>query len=159
MTKQKNNKPVTNRQKCIARIVIMAIVFTILYFVGKCQRDYVKRNGVWTVYTLDKVGYAAKGGSTYKFHYFFQGKTYNDASGGGLELLKKEGKRFFMMVVPEEPKKILCFSDRPVPDWFTLEAPPEGWKEFPTDSTLRQLMKADSLKNKMTETDSVPAQN
>ena len=149
MTKQKNNKPVTNRQKWIARIVTIGTVCIISYFIGQCQRDYVKENGVWTVFTIDEVDYGVKGGSTFSLHYFFQGKTYHSASGGGLELLKKEGKRFFMMVVPEEPKKVLYFSDRPVPDWFTLEAPPEGWKEFPTDSTLRQLMRTDSLKNKI----------
>ena len=74
----------------------------------------------------------------YEFHY--NNQTYVYSHEADIDDMKKIniGNRFFMMVVPNDLSKRRKCED--VPEWFTLDAPPEGWKTCPTESELRNMM-------------------
>lgn len=137
-------KELSKKEKIQGRIFIgtlIVIIGVILFFIGKCEDDYVKKNGVWTILTVDKITISTNGGS-FSYHFTFKGDSYKGgASGANSNPLIKKGRRLFMMVVPDETNRQLIVS-KAVPDWFTAEAPYDGWKSFPTDDELWAEMKA-----------------
>lgn len=137
-------KPLSKKEKIQGHIffwTLITVIFAIMYYCGERERDYVKRNGIWTILTIEKITISTNGGS-FSYRFTLRGKTYKGASGGanGDPVIRK-GRRLFMMVVPYETNKRLTFS-KPVPDWFTAEAPYNGWKTFPTNDELWAEMKA-----------------
>ena len=139
LTDQQNKK--FKWKKIIGPCVIILICI-ISYFWGEYDLNYVEKNGVWTIMTIDDVS-AGHRGRSYTCHYKFRDEVYKN-TGGGLNY-SDEGKRFFLQVIPTNPMKVRYYSRYPVPSWFTLEAPPEGWTQRPTEAELRELQnEADS---------------
>jgi len=56
------------------------------------------------------------------------------------------GKRYFLKVDPSNPRRNTVMHNDRVPEWFTLEAPLEGWPTQPTEGELREMMVRDSLR-------------
>lgn len=122
-------------------VVLIPIIGTIW---SNHENDYIKKNGVWSIMTVDKV-YAAHRGTSFKCHYKFRDKVYKNT--GGLVDYSDEGKRFFLLLIPADPERVL-YTEHRVPSWFTLEAPSEGWSSRPTEAELRKLQnEADSIQN------------
>ena len=131
----------------IGCITIFATI-TIIMWNSYREADYVKKHGVWTILTITKTRGAAGGGYTVEYIYQYNHRMYED----GTNMTLKEFinvNRFFMMVVPNEESRHLIFDA--VPNWFTLEAPPEGWKTCPTEKELRRMMEQDSIRRGLKE--------
>lgn len=137
---QQNNKFRWRRSIAPAIIILIGIVGSIW---SDQRADHVEKNGVWTIMTIDRV-HAAHRGTSFRCHYEFMGEAYKNT--GSLVNYSDEGKRFFLQVIPTKPMKALFYSDEFVPSWFTLEAPPEGWKTRPTEEDLRKWQ--EEAKNK-----------
>ena len=137
---------ISNEWKGFLLMMCFFVPFSVISgIIGEHQRNNVEKNGVYTVMTLDEISYAPKGGKMASMHYTFRGQHYE----GGTRLdddaqLSDQGRRFFMMVLPDKPKRKLTLSD-PVPVWFTLEAPEEGWKTKPTKMEMYRMMVQDSI--------------
>lgn len=140
----KSVKQLSKKEKIQGHIffwTLIAIIISILLFTGEHRRKYVKKNGVWTILTVDKITISTNGGS-FSYHFTFKGVSYKGgASGSNGNSVIKKGRRLFMMVVPDKTSRRLIVS-KPVPDWFTAEAPYDGWKTFPTNDELWAEMKA-----------------
>ena len=131
----------------IGCITIFATI-TIIMWNSYREADYVEKNGVWTILTVTKTRGAAGGGYTVEYTYQYNHRMYED----GTNMTLKEFinvNRFFMMVVPNEESRHLIFDA--VPNWFTLEAPPEGWKTCPTEKQMRRMMEQDSIRRGLKE--------
>ena len=142
LTDQQNKK--FKWKKIIGPCII--ILIPIIGSIWSSHRmDYVKKNGVWTIMTIDDVS-AAHRGTSFSCHYKFRGDVYKNT--GGTVNYSDKGKRFFLQVIPTDPMRVLYYTENSVPSWFTLEAPPEGWPQRPTEAELRELQnEADSVSN------------
>lgn len=121
-------------------VILIAIIGS---FWSDQRADYVEKNGVWTIMTIDRV-HAAHRGTSFRCHYKFMGQVYKNT--GSLVNYSDEGKRFFLQVIPTDPERVLYHTEQRIPSWFTLEAPPEGWKTRPTEAELAEWQtKADSV--------------
>jgi len=120
------------------------VVFVVcsLYFMDKRDKHIVA-NGVWTIYRLEQVGAAPRGGKDAYAYYSFRGVEYKDGTGVGD--YAREGGRYLMVLLPESPANKILYMGERVPSWFTLEAPAEGWPKKPTEDELREMMVRDSL--------------
>lgn len=125
----------------------LLLVWLVYSFWKDHKRSYLEKNGVWTILTIDKV-YAASRSMAFECHYPFMGKVYKNLGKDYDETVNfdDKGKRLFLQVIPTKPMKALFYSDEFVPSWFTLEAPPEGWKTRPTEEDLRKWQ--EEAKNK-----------
>lgn len=124
----------------IVHIIPVIILGIILSIAGRCHFNKVEKYGVWTFNTVDKKTVTTNGGS-YRFYFSIKGKRYKGATAGGNDPSVQKGRRFFMMVIPDDPTEYICFSDT-LPDWFTAEAPYNGWRTRPTEEELWEIMKA-----------------
>lgn len=137
-------KELSKKEKIQGRIFIgtlIVIVVGILCLTGEIESNYIEKNGVWTFLTVDNNN-TIRNPKNFKYHFTFRGEIHKGVSQSSIgDTLTREGRRIFMMVVPDKPNKHLIFSDA-VPYWFTAEAPYNGWKTFPTDEELWAEMKA-----------------
>ena len=143
LTDQQNKK--FKWKKIIGPCII--ILIPIIGSIWSSHRiDYVKRNGIWSIMIVDRVKANARGGTSFSCHYKFRGDVYNN-TGINVDYSDK-GKRFFLQIIPTDPMRVLYYPEKSVPSWFTLEAPPEGWTQRPTEAELRELQnEADSVSN------------
>ncbi|WP_373731053.1 hypothetical protein [Bacteroides heparinolyticus] len=123
------------------------VTFTIIMWNSYREADYVEKHGVWTILTITKMEGAPRGFLfSYKFQYNYRAYNYTIVSSNKKMVV---GRHFFMMVVPNEESRHLIFDA--VPNWFTLEAPPEGWKTCPTEKQMRCMMEQDSIRRGLKE--------
>lgn len=129
----------------IAGLLLICVVLGI--FSSK-RNNYVEEHGVWTISTVDHIESLYRGGYNIGFYYYFTGARYRGGGTMGRDEInpRKIGKRFFIMVLPGDPKRYVGYSSLPVPDWFILEAPPKGWATRPTDLELMTMMIQDSVR-------------
>lgn len=129
-----------NKNKLIvANGIVCLILFVILILYRNKQRKYIEAHGVWTILTITKI---EKTESVFhkKVHYTFQlnDQIYTDSITLSKKRIKSGGNRFFLAIIPEKDNRRAVYEA--VPEWFTLDAPPEGWKERPTERDLREMM-------------------
>ncbi|MGP1462059.1 hypothetical protein [Tannerella sp.] len=123
------------------------VTFTIIMWNSYREADYVEKNGVWTILTVTKTRGAPKG-YIVKYTFQYNHRMYENSTNMPLKKFINVN-RFFMMVVPNEESRHLIFDA--VPNWFTLEAPPEGWKTCPTEKQMRRMMEQDSIRRGLKE--------
>lgn len=138
-----------NIRKHIIGIILSTIVIVILVVMGflrDCMRQVVRENGIWTIMTVTKVSASPKGGRSVRYDYRYNNQKYTGAVNMGESINYREiGKRLFIQILPNNPTNTLI-NEISIPSWFTLEAPPEGWKEMPTEAQMREMMVQDSIK-------------
>ncbi|MDR2914889.1 MAG: hypothetical protein LBV74_08680 [Tannerella sp.] len=132
-----------DRERWNNLIIINSILLTIFSVILVLYRNkkvrYIREHGVWTILTVTKKE-ATDSVSHKKVYYIFQlnNRTYT----GSVTLRRKKAEsanRFFIMVVPNEAHKRKIYGN--VPEWFTSDAPSEGWEKHPTENELREMMK------------------
>ena len=141
---KKTKKNIIGKIGCLAIIIYMSVIT----WRGCQETDYVKKHGVWTILTITKTRGAAGGGYTVEYTFQYNHRMYENGTNMALKEFINVN-RFFMMVVPNEESRIRIFDA--VPNWFTLEAPPEGWKTCPTEKQMRRMMEQDSIRRGLKE--------
>lgn len=136
---KKNSKYIEIIVPCLFVIFVLCAY----YFSGK-RNKFIEKNGIWTIYRLEQVDYAPRGGKEAYAYYKFRGVEYKDGKGVGD--YARDGGRYLMVLLPESPAKKILYMGERVPSWFTLDAPPDGWPTKPTEAELREMMMQDSLK-------------
>lgn len=134
----------SNRKNAIG-ILVISVLCVILYFAGDCTREKVRKNGVWVIMTIDNAGAASKGGMDISFHFHYNYKKFIGGVNMGGVNENYIGRRLFIMISIDNPNNQLI-GQYLVPTWFTLDSPPEGWKQKPTESEMREMMVQDSIK-------------
>ena len=130
--------------------IIVPVLFIVVGLYAHYRSDkyyqYVKEHGVWTIYEIGPVGYHPRGGKEASIYYVFRGEKFKSGVYLGDRLnVGERGLRFFMALMPKKPTKKINTYD-PVPEWFTLDAPDEGWPTKPTEAELREMMAQDSIR-------------
>ena len=129
-------------------------LFILLFFVFSFwyrnnETNYIKKHGVWTILSVTSKRKAAQAGYHVYYQFYLNNQIYRyhaimSTKRGDL------GKRFFMMVVPNEENTHRIYDV--VPEWFKLDAPPDGWKKHPTTKELQNML-WENYKKKTSEND------
>ena len=138
------------------RIIFVVLLFLICGIAGKMRSDNVKKHGVWTILELTHLGKRKHAGVPWVGYYKYEGNSYEATQfyyGDEGRYIKK-GMRYFIQVLPDNPKKKQLYGDL-VPEWFTLEAPPRGWVTKPTEEELWEMMVQELVRQEMMVRDSV----
>lgn len=117
-----------DKSKKQALLGVSILVF--LGLIGTLRGCEVKEKGVYTIATVYNID-GGRSGRTFNFKYKFKGIEYESYAESPVDELSRsdEGKRFFIQVLTNNPKR--CFmTSIPVPDSIT-EAPVNGWEEIP----------------------------
>jgi hypothetical protein len=93
--------------------------------------DLLDSEGVYTIGTIEKVESLSKGGPLSHITYTYKNLSHEGEYIGDLGVNQKPymGKRFFIKIIPNNPKIGIYFNPNfSVPDSI-LSAPPEGWSQ------------------------------
>lgn len=127
----------------VALSYFLFVLFVTIY--TKIETKFIEKHGVWII-----VSVTDKTSTWFLWHYIHYKFQYNNQSyiysqEVDVAYFKKTniGNRFFMIVASN--KKNRHRKKDAVPEWFTLDAPPEGWKKCPTEMELREMMRKDAI--------------
>ncbi|MCC8020273.1 MAG: hypothetical protein LIO85_10955 [Rikenellaceae bacterium] len=130
------------RQLIVAGAIIFICVMLCMEF---SSRDTLATDGVYTIAEVTHVArHTGRSGtlSGYRaaFTYRLGGKSYGGENRGYGFDASMTGRRYFVLVAPGKTRKTVLLHDHPVPEWFTAEAPPQGWSRLPSSAELRNIM-------------------
>ena len=117
-------------------LLVMVIVFCFFLLRHNKEIEYIEKHGVWTICSFTNKKPALTG-----FKVYFQFQLNNHTCSGSVIMSDKEiktGKRFYMMVDPNDLDRYRIYDA--VPEWFKLDAPPEGWKKRPATKELQNML-------------------
>lgn len=123
-------------------VSIVMLSLLLLWVIGNAKRQPIEEFGVFVILTADQYLRGTYYGKLFTYNYYYKNKRYN--SNEVLKFTDTLGVRYFIQILPSDPtRKIISYA---VPSWFTLDAPPEGWKTMPNEVEMRDMMVQDSIK-------------
>lgn len=130
--------------KNLLGVVIVLLIMWLLMYIGNKKNDKIISNGAYTILTVTKVNHPTYYGYNITYCYNYNGLVFYDSSVSNQVDQSSIGKHFFLILDKDNPHNYLIL--RSVPSWFTLDAPPEGWKTMPNEVEMRDMMVQDSIK-------------